>query len=125
MSGDAPANPGADASLGAPIEALVRLIRGRHKADILIRLNRGRQRFGELRRAIPGVSERVLSRQLDELERDGLVDRTVYPEVPPRVEYSLTPFGCTLCPILKQMWKWGMEHADGRPTQRDASGARG
>jgi len=103
-------------SLGAPIEALVRLIRGRHKPDILIRLNPGPQRFSELHRAIPGVSERVLSRQLDELEQDGLVDRTVYPEVPPRVEYSLTQVGRTLCPILKQMWKWGVEHTDsGKP----------
>lgn len=121
MTRGAPTSPGADPSLGAPIEALVRLIRGRHKPDILIRLNRGRQRFGELRRAIPGVSERVLSRQLDELERDGLVDRTVYPEVPPRVEYNLTPFGSTLCPILKQMWKWGMEHAHGRSAEAKGS----
>jgi len=101
----APTSPGADPSLGAPIEALVRLIRGRHKPDILIRLNRGRQRFGELRRAIPGVSERVLSRQLDELERDGLVDRTVYPEVPLRADYSLTPCGSSLCLLHTQMWK--------------------
>jgi DNA-binding HxlR family transcriptional regulator len=109
-------------SLGAPIEALVRLIRGRHKADILIRLHRGRQRFGELRRAIPRVSERVLGRQLDELERDGLVERTVYPEVPPRVEYNLTAFGSTLCPILKQMWKWGMEHGARGVTDREGGG---
>jgi DNA-binding HxlR family transcriptional regulator len=113
MPRDASTVPDATGSLGAPIEALVRLIRGRHKPDILIRLNRGPRRFSELHRAIPGVSERVLSKQLDELERDGLVDRTVYPEVPPRVEYSLTPFGRTLCPILKQMWKWGVEHGDG------------
>ncbi len=113
MTGDAPTVPDSGGSLGAPIEALVRLIRGRHKPDILIRLNRGHRRFSELCRAIPRVSERVLSRQLDELERDGLVNRTVYPEVPVRVEYSLTPFGRTLCPVLKQMWKWGMEHADG------------
>jgi DNA-binding HxlR family transcriptional regulator len=56
------------------------------------------------------VSERVLARQLDELERDGVVARTVYAEVPPRVEYELTPHGRTLCPIIKQMWKWGVEH---------------
>jgi DNA-binding HxlR family transcriptional regulator len=56
------------------------------------------------------VSERVLARQLDELERDGLVERTVYPEVPARVEYCLTPHGATLCPILKEMWKWSVQH---------------
>jgi DNA-binding HxlR family transcriptional regulator len=104
---------GSPPSLGAPIEALVRLIRGRHKPDILICLHPGPQRFSALHRAIPGVSERVLSRQLDELKRDGLVHRTVYPEAPPRVEYDLTQFGRTLCPLLKQMWKWGVEHADG------------
>jgi DNA-binding HxlR family transcriptional regulator len=105
--------PGASHSLGAPVEAFLRLIRGRHKADILISLGRERatMRFGELRRGIPGVSERVLARQLDELERDGLVSRTAYAEVPPRVEYSLTPLGRTLCPLLKQIWRWGMEHA--------------
>lgn len=97
--------------LGAPVEAFVRLIRGRHKPDILIHLGKARLRFSELRRAIPRVSERVLARQLDELERDGLIQRTVYPEIPPRVEYCLTPFGTTLCPIIKQIWKWGVQHS--------------
>jgi DNA-binding HxlR family transcriptional regulator len=94
-------------SLGAPVEAFVRLIRGRYKPDILIHLGKGRFRFSELRRAIPRVSERVLARQLDELERDGLIHRTAYPEIPPRVEYCLTQLGTTLCPIIKQIWKWG------------------
>ena len=88
----------------------MRLIQGRHKSDILIQLGKKRHRFSDLRRAIPGVSERVLARQLDDLERAGLVERTVYPEVPPRVEYCLTPFGGTLCPLLKQIWKWGVRH---------------
>jgi DNA-binding HxlR family transcriptional regulator len=73
-----------DASLGVPVEELVRLIRGRYKPDILIRLGKlDRLRFTQLRRAIPGLSDRALARQLDELERDGLIERTVYPEVPP------------------------------------------
>jgi DNA-binding HxlR family transcriptional regulator len=101
-----PTSP-SDDSIGAPVEAFIRLVRGRHKPDILIRLGKGCHRFAELRRAIPGVSERVLARQLDELERDGLVDRRVYPEVPARVEYRLTARGSSLCPVLKQMWKWG------------------
>lgn len=63
---------------------LIRLLRGRHKPAILIRLGKGTHRFAELWRAIPGLSERMLARQLDELERDGLVSRRVYPEVPPR-----------------------------------------
>jgi len=98
-------------SLGAPVEAFVRLIHGRYKSDILIRLGKKqRQRFSDLRRAIPGISERALARQLDDLERAGLIERTAYPEVPPRVEYVLTPFGETLCPLLKEIWKWGVRH---------------
>jgi DNA-binding HxlR family transcriptional regulator len=104
---------GSETSIGAPVEAFVRVIRGRHKADIVIRLHHARLRFSELRRAIPGVSERVLARQLDELERDGVVSRTVYAEVPPRVEYELTSHGRTLCPIIKKMWQWGVEHGGG------------
>ena len=99
-------------SIGAPVERFVRIIRGRHKADIIIHLGKaagGRRRFSELRRAIPDISERVLARQLDELERDGVVERKVFAEVPPRVEYSLTARGRTLCPLLKQLWKWGVE----------------
>ena len=95
------------ASIGAPVESFVRLIRGRHKPDILINLGRRVHRFAELRRAIPTISERVLARQLDALEQDGLVTRTEYPGIPQRVEYALTPFGRTLCPLLKQNWKWG------------------
>jgi len=103
-------DPAMGDSLGAPVEAFVRLIRGRYKPDILIHLGKGRFRFSELLRAIPRVSERVLARQLDELERDGLIHRTAYPEIPPRVEYCLTPFGTTLCPVIKQIWKWGVQH---------------
>jgi DNA-binding HxlR family transcriptional regulator len=98
-----------DASIGAPVEAFIRLIRGRHKPDIVIRLVKGRHRFAELRRAIPRISEGVLARQLDELKRDGLIERKVCAEVPPRVEYSLTPRGSTLCPVIKRIWKWGVQ----------------
>jgi DNA-binding HxlR family transcriptional regulator len=102
-------------SLGVPVEELVRLIRGRYKPDILIRLGKvDRLRFAQLRRAIPGLSDRALARQLDELERDGLIERTVYPEVPARVEYTLTPLGHALCPLIKQMWKWSVQHLGGR-----------
>ena len=109
-SNASPFATGTSEALGAPVEAFVRLIRGRYKPDILIHLGKGRFRFGELRRAIPRISERMLARQLDELERDGLIQRTAYPEIPPRVEYCLTPLGTTLCPIIKQIWKWGVQH---------------
>lgn len=97
--------------LGDPVDAFVRLIRGRHKAGILIRLGKtgaGRQRYSELCRAIPTASPRVLSRQLDELEREGLIERFVFAEVPPRVEYALTTRGKTLCPVIKHIWTWGV-----------------
>ncbi|RTQ48465.1 transcriptional regulator [Hymenobacter gummosus] len=94
-----------------PIDALVQLIKGKHKADILIFLNPQPRRFSEVRRHLgEAVSERILAKQLRELEAAGLVLRRVYPEVPPRVEYSLTAHGYTLCPVLKQMWYWGRGH---------------
>ena len=95
------------ASLGVPVEELGKA---------------GRLRFAQLRSAIPGPSDRGLARQLDELERDGLIERTVYPEVPPRVEYNLTPLGNTLCPLIKQMWTWSVQHLGGgsrSPTNAD------
>ena len=97
------------------MDAFLRVIKGRHKPDILIRLGRGGTlRFSELRRRIPRVSERMLAKQLHELERDGVVTRTAYAEVPPRVEYCLPSFGKTLCPIIEQMWHWGQAYGEGR-----------
>jgi DNA-binding HxlR family transcriptional regulator len=97
--------------LGDPVDAFVRLIRGRHKAGILIRLGKAgaqRRRYSELCRAIPTASPRVLSRQLAELEQEGLIERFVFAQVPPRVEYALTVRGKTLCPVIKHIWKWGV-----------------
>ena len=65
-------------------------------------------RFGELRRLIPGATQKMLTQQLKELERDGLLIRTVYPEVPPRVEYTLTDLGNSAFPILEMMHSWGV-----------------
>jgi DNA-binding HxlR family transcriptional regulator len=93
-----------------PVEAALDVIGGKWKVVILCWLKQGVHRFGELRRRIPGVSERVLTQQLRELERDGIVHRQVYPEVPPKVEYSLTPFGDTLRPIMSMLHKWGETH---------------
>ncbi len=69
-------------------------------------------RFSELRRSIPDITERMLTRQLRELEADGLVIRTVYRQVPPKVEYSLTPMGSKLLPILDKLRDWGVEYED-------------
>jgi len=78
---------------------------------ILHELCAGVSRFGELQRGLKGVSEKVLAQHLRELEKDGIIQRTAYAEVPPRVEYSLTPSGKTLKPILDAMHEWGRNHS--------------
>jgi DNA-binding HxlR family transcriptional regulator len=94
-----------------PAEITLRVIGGKWKPVILWHLSTGTKRFSELKRAIPGVTQRMLSQQLRELEADGVVLRKVYAQVPPKTEYSLTEFGRTLGPILRLMCKWGSEHA--------------
>jgi DNA-binding HxlR family transcriptional regulator len=71
-----------------------------------------RRRFNELRRSIGGISQKMLTQTLRDLERDGLVIRTIYPEIPPRVEYALTPLGKTLCEPLGALGKWASAHID-------------
>jgi DNA-binding HxlR family transcriptional regulator len=93
-----------------PVEATLDVIGGKWKVLILFWLKGGTLRFGELRRKIPGVSERMLTQQLRELEEHGVVHREVYAVVPPRVEYSLTEYGQTLGPITALMCAWGKEH---------------
>jgi DNA-binding HxlR family transcriptional regulator len=89
------------------VEQALKFIEGRWKLVILFRLFGGRvQRFSELERAIPGISQKMLIQQLRQMERDGIVFRVVYPEVPPRVEYGLTEWGQALCPALDAMLRW-------------------
>ena len=93
-----------DAMFNCPVEATLSVIGGKWKVVILYHLSHtGTHRFAEMRRKIPGVSERMLTQQLRELEHDGVVHREVYPEVPPKVEYSLTDYGKTLQPISELM----------------------
>lgn len=99
-----------DCNPGCSVEATLSLIGGKWKGVILFRLLRGTIRFNELRRFIPSVTQRMLTNQLRELEADGLVIRTVYPEVPPKVEYSLSPLGRSMEPILVSLRDWGTEH---------------
>ena len=101
----------AETGFNCPVEATLSVIGGKWKVVILYHLSHsGTHRFAELRRKIPGVSERMLTQQLRELEQDGIVHREVYPEVPPKVEYSITSYGETLRPISELMCDWGKKH---------------
>lgn len=102
----------------AGVQNVLRILEGRWKLVILFRLFGGKlMRFSELERAIPGISQKMLIQQLRQLERDGVVERIVHHEVPPRVEYRLTEWGQALCPALDALLLW----AEGAPQEiRDA-----
>ncbi|MBB3978363.1 DNA-binding HxlR family transcriptional regulator [Rhizobium azooxidifex] len=96
-----------DCSPGCSVEVAIGLIDGKWKSVILFHLLGGTLRFNEIRRQIPGVTQRMLTNQLRELEQDGLVDRKVYAQVPPKVEYSLSPLGRSMEPVLLALKTWG------------------
>lgn len=89
------------------METTLTLIGDKWKVLILRDLLPGTKRFGELKKSVGNVSQKVLTAQLRAMEESGLLTRTVYPEVPPRVEYTLTELGRSLQPILDAMWNWG------------------
>lgn len=93
-----------------PVETTLTLISDKWKVLILRDLLTGTKRFGELKKSVGNVSQKVLTAQLRQMEESGLLIRTVYPEVPPRVEYTLTELGQSLKPILDAMWNWGEEY---------------
>ena len=94
-----------------PFAYAISLIEGKWKMHILFWLwKKGSMRYGELRKALESVSHKMLSNQLKELESDGLITRTEYPQVPPRVEYSLTETGLSLMPVLEELCHWGHAH---------------
>lgn len=98
---------------GCSVEAILAVLGGRWKAVIIFHLILNEVlRFGELKKSIPAVSQRMLTNQLRELEEDGIVNRTVYPQVPPKVEYSLTEYGKTLKPVMYTMREWGAIHME-------------
>ncbi|MEK1932656.1 MAG: helix-turn-helix domain-containing protein [Pararhizobium sp.] len=99
-----------DCSPGCPVEGVLHLIDGKWKGVILYHLLEGTMRFNALRRRLTGVTQRMLTKQLRELEADGLIERTVFPVVPPRVDYCLTPRGLSLEPVIMAMKRWGDEH---------------
>ncbi|MEQ9671447.1 winged helix-turn-helix transcriptional regulator [Coleofasciculus sp. G2-EDA-02] len=95
-----------------PVERTLEVIGGRWKVLILRELFEEVKRFGQLHRALHGITQKMLTQQLRELEADSIVHRQVYLQVPPKVEYSLTPLGESLKPILEAMHEWGVKHLD-------------
>lgn len=103
-----------ECSAGCPVEATLELIGGKWKGLVLYHLLQGTMRFNEMRRKMPSVTQRMLTRQLRELEAVGLIVRTVYAEVPPRVEYALTLEGETLRPVILALREWGRNYLQSR-----------
>lgn len=97
------------------VETTLQVIGGRWKVLILRELFQGVKRFGELQRSIRGVTQKMLTQQLREMEADGLIYREVYLQVPPKVEYSLTPLGESLKPIIDAMHVWGVNFGQAKP----------
>jgi DNA-binding HxlR family transcriptional regulator len=97
----------AESRCKCPAETTLAVIGGRWKIPILWHLLQGTRRFSELRRGMDGVTQKMLTQQLRELESQGILTRKVYPQVPPKVEYSLTPAGKSLKPVVEVMCKWG------------------
>jgi DNA-binding HxlR family transcriptional regulator len=113
-------DPTAAKVVQAAFRRAVGMISGRWKLEILWLLNQSTHRFGELKRALPGITQHMLTAQLRALEKDGLVKRTIYAEVPPRVEYEITPAARRLRPIFVEIVNWAVEHEDA-PASSDSA----
>ncbi|WP_417683869.1 winged helix-turn-helix transcriptional regulator [Roseibium sp.] len=96
-----------ECSPGCSVEATLSLIDGKWKGVILYHLLEGKMRFNEIRKRLPSVTQRMLTNQLRALEADGLISRTVYPVIPPKVEYDLTRLGHSLAPVIMALKEWG------------------
>ena len=113
-----------DCAAGCPVEATLNLIGGKWKGVILYHLLTGKVlRFNALKRMLPNITQRMLTNQLRELEHDGLVVRTIYPEVPPRVGYRLSEHGQTLEPVIAALKAWGDSHIRRQPAADKADGS--
>ncbi len=104
-----------------PVDATIEMIGGKYKSLILWHLIDATLRFGELKRLIPQATPKMLTQQLRELEEDKLITRTVYPVVPPKVEYSLTELGQSIRPILTVMYDWGEEYLKAKGIEASCS----
>ena len=116
-----------DCSPGCAVEAAIGLIDGKWKSVILFHLLDGTLRFSEIKRHLVTVTPRMLTNQLREMEHDGLIERKVYAEVPPKVEYSLSPLGRSMEPILLSLKAWGDAHIGlyGKPREPEPGTATG
>ncbi|MBY0013347.1 winged helix-turn-helix transcriptional regulator [Paenibacillus typhae] len=119
-----------DGAKACPVEFTLDVIGGKWKGVLLYHLMDGTKRFNEFRRICPGITQRMLTLQLRELEEDGVVHREVYQQVPPKVEYSLTEFGRTLIPIIRLMRDWGVTYqtkqlSGEKDASRQKTGAEG
>jgi DNA-binding HxlR family transcriptional regulator len=101
-----------DAVFKKSVEATLKVIGGKWKPVILCHLTEGTKRFGELSRDMPDITQKMLTQQLRELEQDSIIQRKVYHQVPPKVEYSLTEYGQTIKEVLDVMAQWGMRHLE-------------
>lgn len=101
-----------DTAQSCPVEWTLEVLGGKWKCVILWHLLKRVRRFGELHKLIPGATQKVLTAQLRQLEREGLIERKVYAQIPPKVEYSITPYGHSLSPVLESMCKWGVTHRE-------------
>jgi DNA-binding HxlR family transcriptional regulator len=99
-------------SPGCAVEATLDLIDGKWKGLILYHLLQSKRRFNELRRLLPNVTQRMLTTQLREMEMNGIIVRTVYPQVPPRVDYSVSELGQSLSPVISALKAWADQHID-------------
>lgn len=104
-----------------PVETALKVIGGRWKVLILQELLHGVKRFGQLHRALHGITQKMLTQQLREMEKDGIIYRQVYLQVPPKVEYSLTPLGNSLKPVLDAIHQWGVQYELEYPNQEVTS----
>ncbi len=96
-----------------PVVYCMNIIGGKWKPSIIHMIRTDRNRYSLLLKNITEISKQTLTNQLRELEKDGIIERIIYPEIPPRVEYTITPYGASILPIIDSMYKWGRQHMTG------------
>ncbi len=104
--------PGSEDPLKCPVLLIQKVLGGKWKIVILFKLKNGTMRFNELYKAIPGISQAILTNQLRDLEKDGVIKRKVYPVIPPKVEYTLSEIGQKLLPALEGLFLWGISYIE-------------